>query len=416
MSATAVWIFWISLFIVVYSYVGYGLLLYALVAIRRMIAKRPAGTKVKAARVAGAALAEEHSEERSEPEVTLLIAAYNEEAFIRTKIANTLELDYPPEKLKIVLVTDGSSDATPAIVDEYRQIVHLYKKERKGKQDAVNRAMKSVRTPIVVFCDANTLLNRAAIRAIVTHYRDPRVGGVAGEKKVIAGDGQGAVGGEGIYWKYESFLKRLDAELYTVVGAAGELWSIRTELFRELPSNILLDDFVQSMYVCGKGYRMQYEPGAFAMETSSANMREERKRKVRICAGGFQSIVLLRGLLNPFRYPVLSFQYVSHRVLRWTLCPLCLALLFFTDIVLVATRAGSIYDVLLAGQVLFYVIAAGGWIMANRGVRRKLFFVPYYFFFMNVSVYLGFIRYLRGSQSAVWEKAQRAEELKAMER
>ena len=402
MSAIAVWVFWISLFVVVYSYAGYGLLLYALVAIRHLIAKRPEEAMV-------------HPEGRFEPGVTLLIAVYNEEAFIRTKIANTLGLDYPPEKLKIVMVTDGSSDATPAIVEEYRQIVHLHTPERKGKQDAVNRAMKSVRTPIVVFCDANTLLNRDAVRAIVAHYRDPRVGGVAGEKKVIAGESQGAVGGEGIYWKYESFLKRLDAELYTVVGAAGELWSIRTELFRELPSNILLDDFVQSMYVCERGYRMQYEPGAFAIETSSANMREERKRKVRICAGGFQSIVLLSALLNPFRYPVLSFQYISHRVLRWTLCPLCLALLLLTNIVLVAAGAGRLYDGLLAGQGLFYFVAVGGWILANRGIRRKLFFVPYYFFFMNVSVYLGFVRYLRGSQSALWEKARRAEELKAIE-
>jgi cellulose synthase/poly-beta-1,6-N-acetylglucosamine synthase-like glycosyltransferase len=391
------WVFWISLLIVGYSYAGYGLLLYALVAIRRRTGKKELDQPV------------------FEPEVTLLIAAYNEESFIREKIANTLELEYPEEKLTIVLVTDGSTDNTAGIVSGYRRIVHLHDPERRGKQFAVNRAMKTIQTPIVVFSDANTLLNRGSIRAIVRHYRDERVGGVAGEKKVITRDSQGAVGGEGIYWKYESFLKRLDAELYTVVGAAGELWSMRSALFVELSSDILLDDFVQSMYVCGKGYRMQYEPGAYAMETSSANMREEQKRKIRISAGGFQSIVLLKSLLNPFRYPLLSFQYISHRVLRWTICPLCLVLMLGTNFVLVVLRAGWVYDSLLAGQLLFYGLATGGWIMANRGIRRKAFFVPYYFLFMNVSVFLGFFRYIRGSQSTLWEKARRAGELETLE-
>lgn len=187
----------------------------------------------------------------------------------------------------------------------------------------MNRGMRFVTTPLVVFSDANTLLSKDAIRRIVDLFADPTTGCVSGEKRIMTGQAESAAGaGEGIYWKYESTLKRWDAKLYSVVGAAGELFAVRTELFQEVEPDTLLDDFIVSLRIAMKGYTIQYDPEAYAMETSSANVKEELKRKIRISAGGIQSVVRLRALLNIFRYGVLSFQYISHRVLRWTLAPL----------------------------------------------------------------------------------------------
>jgi cellulose synthase/poly-beta-1,6-N-acetylglucosamine synthase-like glycosyltransferase len=231
---------------------------------------------------------------------------------------------------------------------------------------------------------------------------------VAGEKKIMtAADTKIAGIGEGLYWKYESLLKRLDSELYTVVGAAGELFSVRTELYEPVGEDILLDDFIISLKVCMKGYRVQYEPDAYAMETPSSSLKEERKRKIRISAGAFQSMAILKGLLNIFRYPVLSFQYVSHRVLRWTLCPLLLPILFIVNILLLVQTPSGFYGLFLAGQILFYLAATAGWLLANRNIKSKLLYVPYYFLFLNISLYQGFIRYRKGQQSVLWDKAVR---------
>jgi len=386
-------VFWVCLFIVFYSYIGYGILLYIIVRLKRLFR----GRAIERGGV-------------YEPAVTLIVAAYNEEEFVRRKVANTLELDYPADKLEIVFVTDGSTDGTPGILRGYDRIRVMHEPGRSGKAAAMNRAMRTVRTPIVVFCDANALLNREAIRNLVRHYRDPRVGGVAGEKKISAdATGKAAAAGEGLYWKYESALKSLDAQLYTVVGAAGELFSLRTEFYEEMHREILLDDFVLSMKVCQKGFRVEYEPDAFAIETSSQDMKEERKRKVRISAGAFQSILLLRDLLNPFAYPLVAFQFVSHRVLRWTITPVCLVLVLLANTILVGRGAGIVYSVLLAGQLLFYALAFTGWVLANRGSKSRVLFVPYYLLFMNVSVFMGFYRWCKGGQSVLWEKARRNE-------
>ncbi|RPD38218.1 glycosyltransferase family 2 protein [Chitinophaga barathri] len=382
-------IFFCSFLILFYSYAGYGLLLYIMVKCRRILSRRrvPAGVL---------------------PELTLLIAAYNEEDFIERKIANTQELDYPAGKLQVMIITDGSTDRTPEIIRRYPAIRLLHEDQRNGKTAALNRAMEQVTTPIVVFCDANTLLNKAAILNLVKHYEDPRTGGVAGEKKVIAGQDEGAAGMEGVYWKYESTLKRLDAELYTVVGAAGELFSVRTALFRPVERDVVLDDFIISLRINLMGYRIAYAPDAYAMEAPSFSITDEHKRKVRISAGGFQSIVRLKALLNVFRHPVLSFQYISHRVLRWTLCPLCLPLLLISNAALVWMGAGVGYSIFLAAQLAFYVLAITGYWLAGRSVKIKVFYIPFYFLFMNVAIFEGFFRYIKGRQSAAWEKSARS--------
>jgi cellulose synthase/poly-beta-1,6-N-acetylglucosamine synthase-like glycosyltransferase len=343
-----------------------------------------------------------------EPKVAVVVAVYNEEDLITKKIENTFELDYPKEKLEIIFITDGSTDKSAAIVQEYRSIKHLHEAERRGKVAAMNRAVAFVQSPFIVFCDANTLLNKDCLRQIVKHYTDPRVGGVAGEKKIhLKGKDKASAAGEGLYWKYESLLKKLDSQLYTTVGAAGELFSIRTILFEKAPEDTIIEDFVQSLQLCIKGYVVRYEPMAYAMEGPSVSIKEEMKRKVRICAGAFQAIFLLKELFNVFRYPIVSFQFISHRILRWTVCPLALVFLFFSNFLIVFHEKSMLYRVMLALQLIFYFSGFIGWAFANRNIKVKGLYIPFYFLFMNVSVFLGFRRFINKKQSVLWEKAIR---------
>ena len=389
-------IFWVLLFIVFYTYVGYGIVLFAILKIRRAVFGSAKNKDFNAS---------------YEPDVTLFIAAYNEKDFVAEKINNSRELDYPKEKLHFVWVTDGSDDGTPEELARYIDVQVHHLAERSGKIGAMNRGMAFVKTPIVVFCDANTMLGKESIRRIVRLFSNDKVGCVSGEKRIFSKEKDSASGaGEGLYWKYESMLKKWDAELYSVVGAAGELFAIRTELYQEVERDTLLDDFIISLRVAQKGYTIQYDPDAYAIENASANVKEELKRKIRISAGGIQSVIRLRSLLNIFRYGTLSFQYISHRVLRWTLAPLSLLLMLPIGLIL-AVNAGiftnQFYAILFWLQILFYGSALVGWYLENRSIRLKILFVPYYFFIMNLSVFLGLKRYLKGSQTVNWERAKR---------
>jgi len=390
MSFLAFDVFWIGVCVVLYTYLGYGVVIFLLSRIK---------TQPKAI-----------SPQKDEdwPEATMIVAAYNEEGYIEEKIRDTLALDYPPGKLTFFIVTDGSSDRTPDIVGRYPQVKLFHEAARRGKIHAVNRVMKFVRTPIVIFSDANTGLNREAVKNIVRHYQDENVGGVAGEKRILKKNEDNASGsGEGLYWKYESFLKKKDSDVNSVIGAAGELFSLRTNLYEEPAENMLIEDFYISVRITMNGYRFVYEPDAYAIETASASVGEEWKRKVRISAGGFQAMVKLRALLNPFRYGLLSFQYISHRVLRWTLAPLCLPLIFISNAIL-AVEGLSFYRLTLALQLLFYAVGFAGYLLQDKKISIKGFFVPYYFIVMNLSVFFGFFRFLNNKQSVVWEKAKRA--------
>ena len=252
------------------------------------------------------------------------------------------------------------------------------------------------------------MLNKHALRHIALHYQDHGIGGVAGEKKVLTASGSDEVGqAEGLYWKYESFLKKVDAAFYSVVGAAGELFSFRRSLFEPIPPTVILDDFVSSLKVAQRGYRIAYEPGAYAMELPSFSLGDERKRKVRIAAGGFQAIGLLKGLLAFWRYPRLSFLYISHRVLRWAVSPFCLIGAFIANGMLVLKGAGNFFTILFIGQCCLYGAAALA--ALQPALRRsRLVKLAYYFVFMNVCAILGFFRYLKGNQSSIWEKSRRA--------
>lgn len=385
-------IFWIGVFLVFYTYIGYGMVLWIAVKIKEKLHPpvRPA-------------LPDDL------PEVTLFIAAYNEEDVVCEKMANCRALDYPKEKLNIVWVTDGSNDRTNGLLAGYPEVTVYFQPERRGKTAAFNRGVPFIKTPYIVFTDANTMLNPSAVTEIVRQFSDPSVGCVAGEKRVIQLEQQSAEQTEGIYWKYESFLKDLDFRLYTAVGAAGELFAIRTELFEPMPEDTLLDDFILSLRIVQQGYRIAYCKDAYAYEDASANMKEEGKRKVRISAGGLQSVHRLRPLLNVFRYGAVSWQYVSHRVLRWTVTPVVLFMLYPLNIVL-AFGAGNrtLYTVLLVLQTVFYICGWLGYILAEKRIRNRFLFVPYYFLFMNINVFRGMNYLMRRKGTGVWEKAKRA--------
>lgn len=389
-------IFWVLLFLVFYSYLGYGILLFFLIRIKRIFKgnKNP------------------YEDVDYEPDVTLFVAAYNEIDYVDEKVKNGFSLHYPLEKIHQVWVTDGSDDGTPDLLKTYERVKVHHKNERGGKIGAMNRGMQFVETDIIIFSDGNTMLGKESIREIVNLFKDPNIGCVSGEKRIIDKDSDVAAGaGEGIYWKYESTLKKWDFELYSVVGAAGELFAIRKELYQEVEKDTLLDDFIISLRIARDGYRIGYNPDAYAIESSSANVKEELKRKIRISAGGFQSIVRLKELLNPFKHGVLSFQYISHRVLRWAVAPFALPLIFLANIYMAIEQgifSPNLYPILLGLQIVFYVLASLGWILENKKIRVKLLFVPYYFLMMNYSVYLGLIRYRKGGQSVKWERAKRA--------
>ena len=272
-------VFWISVFVVFYTYIGYGIVLWVLVKVKETFRPR-----------------KEPRMPDELPEVTLFVAAYNEERVVDEKMANTRSLDYPADRLKVVWVTDGSDDSTNRRLEAYPEVEVFFQPERQGKTAALNRGIEFVETSLVVFTDANTMLNREAIREIV-----------------------------------------------------------------------------------------------------------------RFCAGGLQSIGRLRPLLNVFRYGVVSFMFLSHRVLRWSLTPLLLFLLLPVNAAL-AFSGSPLYITFLALQLAFYAAALGGYYLATRAIRNKYLFVPYYFLFMNVNVIRGFcyLRKKRGSGSGAWEKAKRA--------
>ena len=387
-------LFWICLVICIYTYVGYGVLLYLLVLLKRMVKGKPKQMELP--------------EDSQLPDVAFMVCAYNEQDVIEMKMQNIHELDYPKDKLHVVWVTDGSSDNTNEYLKAYPEVEVIYSPERRGKTAALNHGLSMVTSDITVMTDANTMVNREAIREIVRCMQDPKVACVAGEKRVMSRhEGEIAADGEGLYWKYESALKRLDSELYSAMGAAGELNAIRTHLYERMPETALLDDFVMSMRMVEQGYKIAYTSEAYAMEYGSANLEEESKRKRRIAAGGLQSSWWLRSMMNPFKNFMVAFQFVSHRVLRWSITPIALMALIPLNVALVMMKAGTVYTIIWILQILFYLTAFSGYLLEQHGHKNKLLYVPYYFLFMNINVFRG-MHYLKTHQGGgTWEKAKR---------
>lgn len=386
-------IFWISIFLVLYAFIGYGIVI-------TFLAKLTGKNKTPTA-----------FEVEDAPFVSLIIPCFNEGPGLADKVKNTLELTYPKDKLEVIFICDGTSDGSEKIPMQYQEVKTMFSTERKGKLAAMKRAVLETKGEILVFCDANTILNPSAIELLTIPYQNKKVGAVTGEKYILADkEGEASSAGEGLYWKYESFLKNMDSQWNTLVGGAGELMSYRKSLFQFLPDDTILDDFMLTMKIAEQGYKVKYVPEARASEYASANVAEEMKRKIRIAAGGWQSIARLPKAINPFHDFKLFFQYVSHRVLRWTVTPFCLIVIFVLNHILVFTEDGYIYPAILLAQYAFYIWVLAGHMLQGKSISIPGFFAPYYFYIMNYSAILGFGRYMKKSQASTWERAKRANE------
>jgi poly-beta-1,6-N-acetyl-D-glucosamine synthase len=389
-------LFWVSLGSILYAYFGYPLMVFLLAKLSRK--QEPAGSH--------------------EPAVTLLIAAYNEESIIQEKIANSLALDYPHNLLQILIVADGSSDRTAEVVRRYadRGVALLYQPERRGKMAAINRALPEARGEIIVFSDANNLYPPETLRNLVRPFADPSVGATTGAKVIVQGDGNlGA--SEGLYWKYESFIKKQESHLGSCTSAAGEVLAIRKELYSRPPDQIINDDFYIAMQIVRRGYRLLYVPEARSFERVSPSARDEVTRRTRINAGRFQAIALA-GEILPLNRPLLVWQIFSHKFLR-PLVPFGMigAALFNLLAVLFPANVDSLFllgkpysVILLASQAIFYALAWLGTRFSNYGGKSRLlrlFYLPAFLTNSNLAALMGFIKFMRGGQSHLWERIER---------
>lgn len=338
-----------------------------------------------------------------EPSVSFVIAAYNEAKVIRQKLVNTLALDYPREKLEIIVVADGSSDATPAIVAEFadRNVICLFDPERRGKSHALNRAVAASRGEVAVLSDANNEFSRDALRWLVRALSRPRAGGVSGAKRIIENRDRAASIGDSLYWRYESMIKLAESRLGGTVAADGEIFAIRRELYRPIPPEVINDDAFLTMAVVLQGYRVGYEPRATATEEASISIAEDFRVKVRMVAGGYQFLALHGLALAGTGW--FAFKFVSHKILRWLMPLFLIALLLIS-----ALRAGELpYALLLFAQGLFYGLAALGGLMPASRQASRLVYVPFYFTTMNLAAFAGLVKFLRGRQNVLWSKAAR---------
>lgn len=339
------------------------------------------------------------------PEITIVIAAYNEIEYIAQKIANTLALDYPPELLKVLVVTDGSTDGTEQMIFSDRRIQLLHLPERKGKAAALNRAFSQIKKGVVVCTDANTMLNKNAIKELVKHFQDPGIGAVAGEKR-LEDSSKGAVA-ENYYWKYESQLRQWDSLIYAVPGAAGELYAIQRDCFIPISEDTVCDDLLITMQVLEQGKRVVYEPLAYGVEKTSAEIAGEWKRKCRIAAGNMQFMLRFNILRFMLQYPLAAFQLFSRKIVRWLIVPYCILALFIMGIILGIADPAGILLRLIYVQTIFFVWALLGLILVKHKRLPGTFFFAFYFMMANIAMIIGGLRYLKGDSFVLWDKVKR---------
>lgn len=373
-------LFWSGTAIVAYTYVGYALVLLAL---RRLVRRRR-----------GVAT--------TSPPVTMIIAAYNEAAVIAAKVRNALDTSYPPDRLEVVVVSDGSTDATDRLAAEAagERLRLLRSPERRGKAHAMNLGAAHATGTILLFTDANVFFDRDAVGCLARPFEDPWVGAVVG-RVALRPEGSHEAVGESLYMRYERGLHQLESDVSSMVTVDGAMFAVRRSLYTPLAEDTVVDDFVTVMRIAERGYRIRYAPDATGWEGAAATVRDELKRKARIIAGGWQALAQMPSLLNPLRHPAIALQLISHKVLRW-LVPLCLIAVAGATLALL--RA-PFYRLALAAQALFYALALASLLVP--GLRRhRVCYFPYYFCAMNLAALLGLARFLLRSQSALWEKAR----------
>lgn len=370
--------FWFILILIILSYFGYPLILTLLVYIK----KRP------------------HRKEEIAPFVTLLIPAHNEEEVIQEKIENSLSLDYPKDKLEILLILDGCTDRTKQIAEGYieRGIEIIEQKPRRGKMAALNLAVPQAKGGIVVFTDANSMYQKDAIRKLVRNFADEKIGCVCGELKYISESSVGE--GENLYWKYEKYLKTKESQLQSLLVVNGSIYAIRKKLYEPVEET-LADDFVNPMRIARQGYGLVYEPEAITIERAAESTKEEFARKVRITSQGLKAsfaicgTILSSGLLR-------IFQFIFHKFIRWFVL-LFLIIIFIANLFLLSRW---FYVFALFGQILFYSFALIGYLLQRKKLKIKIFNIPFYFCMVNLASLIGVFRFLTGSIKGTWEKAQ----------
>ena len=381
-------IFWSSFLLLFYIYIGYPVLVWALSkAFSRPVQK-----------------------EQVSPSVTFVVVAYNEEEYIGRKIDNILSLDYPKDKLEIIVGSDGSTDNTNEILDirsashqvtkshvGYRVVIS---KQRRGKVSLLNEIVPEAKGEIIVFSDARQMFDVAALKELVANFADDSVGCVSGEL-IFKEEGASGVGkGVNIYWRYEKWMRKAEGSIHSMIGATGAIYAIRKDLFAPPPKDTILDDVFIPLKIVEQGFRAVFDPEAKAFDKAASTSREEFTRKVRTIAGNFQLFVLCRKLFNPFRSPV-AFQFFSHKLLR-AAAFLFLMALFISNLLLMTHFP---YNLIITAQGLFYFLAIAGWALEKLSVKSKLCSIPYVFCVLNFAALKGFLNFLTGSHSVKWEKA-----------
>ncbi len=348
----------------------------------------------------------EHDKLIKEPEnlpgVSFIIAAYNEEKVIKEKILNTLQIDYPKDKLQIIIVSDGSDDSTPDIVSQFSEVTGMHNPARAGKSAALNRAVENATGEFLVFSDANNDFSENSIKQLIKHFSDPIVGAVTGAKHIYENEERESSAGDGLYWKYESRIKKAESHLGSITAAEGEILAVRKSLYKPIESYKVNDDAAITFDLVKAGYRVLYEEEARSTEQASLDLKDDFNVKIRMTFGGFQSMALEKKFLFP-PSSWFAFTFVSHKVLRW-FAPHFLILMLFCSL---ALSNISIVNLFLWCQIIFYAIACYGW--RNRSAKKlaSWIYVPMYFTYMNLALFYGFLRYLKDSSKVEWKKAER---------
>lgn len=373
--------------VIFYVYLGY----FTLLAILSFFISRP----VKKAQVA--------------PSVTLMIAAYNEEQDIREKLENSLRLLYPKEKLEIIVVSDASSDATDAIVKEFsKDGVRLVRVEgRVGKTQARNIALRDCCSDIVLFSDATTLYRKDVVQKLVRNFNDPEVGMVTGHLLYKDASGGQMGVGQKLFWRYESFIKKAQTKLGTLTGSVGCISAFRRHAYTELPPHII-EDFTEPLEFLRQGYRIVFEEEAICHEKATEDSRQEWSMRVRVIRGGLAGLWHAREMLNPLRYPLVSFQLISHKLLRWFV-PVFAILLFLATVIEYAhNSAGVGINVILWGQLLFYSIVAAAFALEASGRLPRIISLAQYFFILNAASLSAIFKSLTTPLETTWETQREA--------
>jgi len=388
-TAAVTVIFWVALAGVAWTYAGYPLLLLALVRLR---------PRARSSRTGGA------TAPPWEPKVTIIISAYNEEKAIRHKLEGTLALDYPPEKLEVIVASDSSTDRTHEIVGELapRGVRLVVLPERAGKTAAQNLAAAAAGGEVLIFTDATTELERGSVRRLVAAFADPRVGCVGAELEYVSEGGSAVGRGGGLYWRYEKRVKQLEAAVSTLIGVSGCLYAVRASVYRPIEPD-LISDFVIACDVFQRGFITVYGGGAVSSEKTHEETGPELEMRVRVIVRTINALVRRAQMLNPLRYGFFSFQLFSHKVLRYLVPELLLAILGSGIYLTIAGGPGApIYRALTVAQLALYLAAAVGWLRQKLGLRLPLVHVPFYFVVVNLAALWALVLYLRGERKVTW--------------